>query len=160
MDNGRLFFAELFRQRRMEFNMGIHGLKKRLGGVTHLSHFVDLLPRGSSWSLKLTVTLLSLAFLIFGIMNLSSNVAPALFLIILSIGLWRMTAWARLISVLSLLLFVLGIFNPATASDMILRGNVHNSIFLVGIVSFFEGLFLTALIVLKKHKQEFRWQLI
>ena len=140
--------------------MAINGLKQHFYRISLVHHSADLLPRCSSWSLKLTVMILSLAFLTFGIMNLSSNVAPALFLIILSIGLWRMTAWARLISVLSLLLFVLGIFNPATASDMILRGNVENSVFLVGIVSIFEGLFLTALIVLKKYKQEFRWQLI
>jgi hypothetical protein len=119
-----------------------------------------LMPSCSLMSLKIAVMILSASFFAFGLMLLSGNKLTGAFLICLAIGLWRMTLWAWLMSLTILLLLTLGIFNPLTALDVMLRGKIENTPILIGMLALVEGLFLTALVLFRRNRAQFRRHLI
>ena len=69
-------------------------------------------------SLRMTVLLLSAGLVILGFMGLY----PA---VILAVGLWRLAAWARFLTVICLwctVLLPIGMLSPFSAGDIILAG--------------------------------------
>ena len=110
----------------------------------------------STTGLKITIWSLSLCFLAFGMMVSICHKPIGVLLVLLAVGLWRMTAWARIMSIVFLTLLIVGVLNPVTFADVILRGNIENSSLLLGIVAIFEGLFLAAIVILERHRDEFQ----
>jgi hypothetical protein len=110
----------------------------------------------STTGLRITIWGLSLSFLVYGMMILICHKPIGVLLVFLAVGLWRMTSWARIMSMVFLALLIVGILNPVTFADVILRGNIENSPLLLGIVAISEGFFLAAIIVLQRHKDEFQ----
>ena len=115
------------------------------------------LPATSITSLRITVVFISAGFTILGVMGLYP-------LVILAAGLWRLVAWARLLTVICLwftvLILPIGVLSPFNAGDMILAGKDPPSPFIIAlklVPIIVAGLW--GLHILGKYRGEFKRRL-